>query len=179
MADKKTDDAPKDEADSDSNEPEAKGSKRRRAFILVALALVLCAVGGGAVYVFLNPDLSAGVIDLMPKDDEPEEVEIPKKPEFAKLSEIIADLRAPRGVTSFIRLKVSLQVATREEKSWIKNVEPRIVDAVQLYLRQQTRAAFTGDEGTLKARAELLAVINQAAKPVKIQGIYFKEFLVR
>ena len=179
MADNKTDDAPKDDADSDADEPEAKGSKRRRTFILVALVLVLCAVGGGAVYVYLNPDLLAAVIDLMPEDDEPEEVEIPKKQVFFKLTEIIADLRAPRGTTSFIRLKMSLQVTTREEKTWIKNIEPRIVDAVQLYLRQHTRAAFIGDEGTMKARAELLAVINQAAKPVKIKGIFFKEFLVR
>ena len=179
MADNKADDALKDDADSDAEEPETKGSKRRRTFILVALVLVLCAVGGGAVYVFLNPDLLASVDDLVPADDEPEESEKPQKLFFAKLSEIIADLRAPRGATSFIRLKMSLQVTTREEKSWIKNIEPRIVDAVQLYLRQQTRASFVGDENTLKRRAELLAVIKQAAKPVIIRGIFFKEFLVR
>lgn len=179
MADKKPDDAPKDDADSDADEPQAKGSKRRRTFILVALALGLCAVGGGAVYVFLDPELSARVMDLMPEDDGSEEVEIPEKLEFAKLREIIADLRSPREITSFIRLKMSLQVTTREEKSWIKNIEPRIADAVQLYLRQHTRDEFIGDEGTQRARTELLAIINQAAKPVKIKGIFFREFLVR
>ena len=179
MADNKTDDALEDDADSDADEPQAKGSKRRKVFILVALVLGLCAVGGGATYVFLDPELSARVMDLMPEFDGSEDVEIPEKQVFAKIREIIADLRAPRNITSFIRLKMSLRVMTREEKSWIKNIEPRIVDAVQLYLRQHTRDAFIGDEGTQKARDELLAVINQATKPVKIQGIFFREFLVR
>lgn len=175
MADNKANDAPKDGADSDADEPQAKGSKRRWIFILVALVLVLGA-GGGAAYVFLIP---APPVDGVEAEPEPEEVEIPEKPQFAKLREIIADLRTPRGTSSFIRLKMSLRVTTREEKAWIKNIEPRIADAVQLYLRRHTRDAFIGDEGTMKARDELLAVINQAAKPVKIRGIFFREFLVR
>ncbi len=180
MADKKPDGAPKDDADSDADEPQAKGSKRRWIYILVALVLGLGAGGGGAAYYFLMLAPSADGIEAEAEaEPEPEEVEIPEKLEFAKLREIIADLRSPREITSFIRLKMSLQVTTREEKAWIKNIEPRIADAVQLYLRQHTRDAFIGDEGTQKARTELLAIINQAAKPVKIKGIFFREFLVR
>jgi flagellar FliL protein len=56
---------------------------------------------------------------------------------------------------------------------------PRIVDNFQIYLRELRVDDLRGSGGIYRLREELLARVNAAVAPVKVNDVLFKEMLVQ
>ena len=58
-------------------------------------------------------------------------------------------------------------------------LRPRIIDHFQVYLRELRVEDLRGSAGIYRLREELLARVNAAVKPTKVENVLFREVLVQ
>ena len=166
------------------------GKKKLILFIVLPLLLV---VGAGAGAYF------SGLLDgLLHKGGETEAAAEPEKkskaekkdaaPEhptevqaavFYDLPEILVNLNSPGRKQNFLKIRVSLELESALDVGKIEAVMPRIIDNFQVYLRELRVDDLQGSAGMLRLREELMARVNNAVKPAKVNDVLFKEMLVQ
>ena len=150
----------------------------RRKLLLVAAAVLLLAGGGGAGWL---TGFIPGLLNKPGKADSHAAAE-PKAaaaPVFLDLPDIVANLNAGNRRTSFIKLKVKLELAKPEDQHAIQGAMPRILDLFQTYLREMRPEELRGTAGTYRLREELIARTNIAAHPARVLNVLFTELLVQ
>ena len=103
----------------------------------------------------------------------------PSKTGFYDLPEMIVNLNSTGRRPSFLKIKVSLELANEADISHLDSVSPRIIDNFQVYLRELRIDDLRGSAGIYRLREELLARVATAARPAKIKNVLFKEVLVQ
>ena len=168
------DEEPEDEGDESSDKP---GGKKK--LIIIAVVLLL-AIGGIAAAYFTG--LLQPIIELITGEEATEEEEEKVDKEnavFFPLEELIVNLNTGGRNSTFLKIRVSLELADGEDISRIESVMPRIMDNFQVYLRELRIEDLKGSAGMYRLREELLTRVNAAAAPAKIQDVLFKEILVQ
>lgn len=167
-------------ADTDVNEEEvpegeeeAKGGKKKLIIIIAAAVLLLAAAGGGA-YFFLF----AGEAPPPPTEDGSPPPEEQKPVVFYDLPEMTVNL-ATEGRTTYLKVRIALEVQDRAMIDQIQPFLPRILDAFQIYLRELRPADLEGSAGLYRLKEELLRRINLSVYPARVDGVLFKEILVQ
>ena len=165
------------------------GGGRSKKLLVVVILLVLLLLGGAAAAYFTG--LLQPVIDMVTGGggDHTEEVisesaieEAPGVPQnvgFVDLPEILGNLNAGGGKQSYLKIRVSLEVADQSMLPQIEQMMPRIVDNFQVYLRELRPEDLAGSKGMFRLREELLIRVSAAAKPAKINDVLFKEMLAQ
>lgn len=153
--------------------------KRIVLFVVLPAMLVL---GGGAGVWF------GGLLDFLGSDetvaeaDEDAMEEAPPPPGetvFLELPDLLVNLNTEGRRTSFLKIKVSLEVGKEEDVKHLESVMPRIVDNFHVYLRELRAEDLRGSAGLYRLREELLARVRTIARPVEIRDVLFKEMLVQ
>jgi flagellar FliL protein len=104
----------------------------------------------------------------------------PAKPAvFYNLPEMLVNLNTAGRRTSFLKISVSLELENATDIPRIEAVMPRIVDNFQIYLRELRVEDLRGSAGLYRLREELLARVNNAAQPARVNDVLFKEMLVQ
>ncbi|HXQ51256.1 MAG TPA: flagellar basal body-associated FliL family protein [Stellaceae bacterium] len=134
------------------------------------LLVLLLGVGG---YLYFN----GTVAKLMGHKAEPV-AELPKPLVFFDLPDFLVNLNSGGKKSNFLKLTVSLQIDKPEDQVRLQAVLPRIIDNCQIFLRELRVEDLRGSGGIYRLREELLARIN-AASPVKVADVLFKEMLVQ
>ena len=168
------DEEPEDEGDESSDKP---GGKKK--LIIIAVVLLL-AIGGIAAAYFTG--LLQPIIELITGEEatKEEEEEVDKENAvFFPLEELIVNLNAGGRKSTFLKIRVSLELADGGDISRIETVMPRIMDNFQVYLRELRIEDLKGSAGMYRLREELLTRVNAAAAPAKIRDVLFKEMLVQ
>lgn len=98
---------------------------------------------------------------------------------FVDLPDILVNLKSTNKRARFLKLKVALEVKDARTAEQVKTLTPRIMDSFQLYLRALDADEIQGANGMLTLKEELLARINQAVAPNRINDVLFKEMLVQ
>lgn len=167
------DDKPADGAEGEVKEPRRRALSGKKLVLFVILPLVLLlTIGGGGAYVFLGK-----------KKEEAAKVE--EKAEQAKalvyynLPEILVNLNAAGRRSSFLKMTISLELENAADIPRIQAVMPRIVDNMQAYLRELRAEDLRGSAGLFRLREELLARVNAAAQPARVNDVLFQEVLVQ
>lgn len=160
------------------------GSGRRRGskkLIIGVLLLVLLMVGTAAGLYF-----SGIATTLLGKGEEKTEVKVEAPPPPPKVAvfyddmpDMLVNLNTGSRKSSFLKLHVSLQIESEEDKAKIKLVQARIVDTFQTYLRELRLEDLKGSAGLYRLREELLMRVNAAVAPVKVDDVLFTEMLVQ
>ena len=166
------DEEPEDEDDESSDKP---GGKKK--LIIIAVVLLLAIGGIAAAYFtgFLQP-----IIELITGEEATEEEKVDKENAvFFPLEELIVNLNTGGRNSTFLKIRVSLELADGGDISRIESVMPRIMDNFQVYLRELRIEDLKGSAGMYRLREELLTRVNAAAAPAKIQDVLFKEILVQ
>lgn len=175
--------------EADEIEMDEGGGGRSKKMLVVVILIVLLLLGGAAAAYFTG--LLQPVIDMLSGGDSAptEEVisessieEAPGVPEnvgFVDLPEILVNLNAGGGKQSYLKIRVSLEVADQAMLPQVEEMMPRIVDKFQVYLRELRPEDLSGSEGMFRLREELLIRVSAAAKPAKINDVLFKEMLVQ
>lgn len=180
MADEE--DIPEENEDEDSEEGEEGGKKKKRLsgrtltlFIVLPLIAVI-GIGIGAMK-FLGGGEEKHAEDPMAEDMP--RLQDPTEVVFKSLPEILVNIRTADNRTTFLSLKVSLELNKDQDEAILDAAMPRIEDKFQVYLRELRLEDLTGAAGTQRVKEELLRRVNIAANPVKVNAVLIREMVVQ
>ena len=158
------------------------GGRRRgsKKLIVLVLLAILLMVGTAAGLYF-----SGIASTLLGKGEEKAEVKVeaPPPPKVAvfydDLPDMLVNLNTGSKKSSFLKLHVSFQIESEDDKAKIKLVQARIIDTFQTYLRELRLEDLKGSAGLYRLREELLMRVNAAVAPVKVDDVLFTDLLVQ
>ena len=170
----------------DDLDDEGPGGKKGggKKVILILMLLVFLLLGGAAAAYFTG--LLQPVLDLLlgPGESAADMTELeegalePVGVSFVDLPEMLVNMSAGRR-KSFLKIRVSLELAREEDLAYVESLMPRIIDNFQIYLRELRPEDLQGQDGIHNLREELLNRVNLAARPARIRDVLFKEMLVQ
>ena len=152
----------------------APGGRKKKLFLFGGIGLVVLLAAGGAGYYFLMG--SSAPMQMQGEGTAP--VELQKPVVFYDLPEMTVNL-ATEGRTTYLKVRIALEVENRGMIDQISPFLPRILDAFQIYLRELRPADLEGSAGLFRLKEELLRRINLSVYPAKVEGVLFKEILVQ
>lgn len=170
---------------------EKTGSGRGRFMVLALSGLLLLAGAGGAGAYFLGlfgiASLLAPAQAAQPAagDDAVAAREgaggIPALPSviFVDLPDVLVNLNADARRMRFLKLNLAVEVSSQSVADSVQQLTPRIMDSFQLYLRGLTVEDLSGPGALHRLKQEMLARINLALDPGRIDDVLFKEILVQ
>ena len=148
------------------------------------IVLPILLLGGGGAGVWFS-----GLADsLLGKDKAVEvaaehAVEPKSEPEhgtiYFELPQMLVNLSTSGRRTSFLKIVVSLELTSEEDKENLEMALPRIIDNFQVYLRELRVEDLRGSAGLYRLREELLFRVNAAVSPTRVTDVLFKEMLVQ
>ncbi len=98
---------------------------------------------------------------------------------FFDLPELLVNLNSSGRRTNFLKISISLELPGEADVKQLQMMLPRIIDSFQVYLRELRVSDLQGSAGMYRLREDLLRRVNEAAAPVKINDVLFKEMLIQ
>ena len=164
------------EGGEDDESPSKSGFGLKKLLLFVILPLVVLLGGGiGAAWFF-------GVFDSLFGEAEgvgAERAEGGGPSYFYEMDEILVSMGATGRKSSFLKMRISLELEKKADEVRIKAVLPRIIDNFQVFLRGLRIEELQGSHGLYRVKEELLARVNAAVHPAKVKDVLFKEMLVQ
>ncbi len=184
MADEDDDEDDQDAGggDDEGGEPPEKGGKK----VLIIIGLLFLIVIGGlaaAYFTGLTDPVIEMVIGTNPDAEGGEDGEQSGQSQgravFYDLQELLVNLNTGGRKSSFLKIRVSLELQSEDDRAKLDTIMPRIIDNFQTYLRELRIDDLKGSAGMYRLREELLLRVNAAAAPAKIKDVLFKEMLIQ
>ena len=98
---------------------------------------------------------------------------------FIEIPEMLVNLNTGGSGTSFLKIRINLEIDRESYKSDLGVKMPRILDDFQVYLRELRPDDLTGSAGIFRLKEELLSRINQSVAPTRVKDVLFAEFIVQ
>ena len=190
-----------DDADAVGNDEgdkgQASGGGGKKKLIIIIALVFLVIVGGVAgayfmglldpvIEMIVGPEESGEGLEGGEEGEEGEECEegeegdcVSGRAIFYDLQEILVNLNSGGRKSSFLKIRVSLELASARDKAKMDTIMPRVIDNFQTYLRELRITDLKGSAGMYRLREELLVRVNAAAAPAKIKDVLFKEMLIQ
>ena len=163
---------------------EAKKGGGRKKLLLLALPVLVVAIGAGLWFGgILPPLLGMGPPPASAEGREPG----PRVVAFLDMPEIVTNLNAPGRRAVYVKLRSKLELARPEDGAVVQASMPRLIDLFQTYLREVRPEELRGSAGTQRLREELVARANIAvaqagrgeAQQIRVNDVLFLEILVQ
>lgn len=166
-----------------------------KTIVLIAGGVVVLIIIGVIVMMLLGGDDEPEPVD--PVEEQIEELaqgeaaeqaaeksEADKTPEelqllFIPLDERVYNLKTDGNGSSFLRMRISLEVDRESYRAEIESKIPRILDELNVYLRELRPSDLNGGAGILLLKEELMMRINQAVAPARVKDVLFQDFVVQ
>jgi flagellar FliL protein len=153
-----------------------RGRRRLPLFIGLGVLLVLVASGAGLYFsgiaqILLNKHPEAGKSEAPPPSKE--------AIFYDGIPDMLVNLNTGGRKSNFLKIKVSLQIESKDDIPKLQAVQPRVIDTFQSYLRELRLEDLKGSAGLYRLREELLLRINAAVSPAKVDDVLFQEMLVQ
>ncbi|MCP5366035.1 MAG: flagellar basal body-associated FliL family protein [Hyphomicrobiales bacterium] len=161
----------------------AKGGKKKLILVIVAvLVLVVGGLAGSYFMGFLDPVMA--MLGSPPKSEAGEGATAeagmaPGETVFYDLPELLVNLNTGQRKSTFLKIRVSLELDSNKDIPGIERKLPRIMDNFQVYLRELRVEDLKGSAGIYRLREELLTRVAAAVAPAKVNDVLFKEMLVQ
>lgn len=204
MANKPPKDAPAPEGEEGAAvEGEAPAKKKPPMMIIIAAAAAVVLIGGGVTAFLLlkpKPDAHAEAGHEKPKKKEKKEEKkgghggggeaaapaagapvIKEGPDgvvFYTLPDIVVNMQAADGRSTFLKLKLTFELPDEETADNLTPNLPRLQDMFQTFLRELRPEDLNGSQGSYQLRAELLRRVNLVAAPSKVNAVLIEEMLI-
>jgi len=98
---------------------------------------------------------------------------------FVDLPDVLVNLRSEGSRMRYLKLRVALEVRDAATAGAVRSLMPRVMDSLQLYLRSLSVDDVRGAIGMERLKEEMLARINRAIRPHRVDDVLFKEMLVQ
>ena len=161
----------------------ASGRGGKKLMIIIAVILLLVVGGLAAAYFTGLLDPVIHMIVGGNKYEDGADGAAPDDPGaravFYDLEEILVNLNTGGRKSSFLKIRVALELQRAADLPIIESVMPRIVDNFQVYLRELRIDDLKGSAGMYRLREEMLRRVNVAVAPAQIKDVLFKEMLVQ
>ena len=95
------------------------------------------------------------------------------------MPEIIANLNVGQRRSSFVKMKIKLEIGRAEDVAAITAAMPRLQDMFTTYLRETRPEELRGSAGSYRLQEELIGRANIAVTPLRVVDILFTEMLVQ
>jgi len=150
-----------------------KKSKFTLALIAVGATFFILSVGGGLSYYM-------GWIHAVMGWERPQSTAqlALGKPVFFPLPEIRVDLKTNECRAPFLRTIIHVQLSPNDV-SRLEDNQDLVLDGILTHLRGQERQHLVGKAGSERLRFELVQVIENKLKPIKVHTVLFKELVVQ
>ncbi|MCK5444596.1 MAG: flagellar basal body-associated FliL family protein [Rhodospirillaceae bacterium] len=183
LADEIDDEDADDLEDGEEGEEGEDGPKSGRKRLLIVIAAVLVLLLGGATAAFFLGYLQP-VIDMITGQeetalDEEAQALISGEAVFYDLPEMLVNINTTGRKSTYLKIRVSLELEKAEDIVRVEGVMPRIIDNFQVYLRELRIEDLQGSAGMYRLREELLKRVNVAVSPAQVNDVLFKEMLVQ
>jgi flagellar FliL protein len=202
VANKPPKDAPAPEGEEGAVEGEAPAKKKPPMMIIIAAAAAVVLIGGGVTTFLLlkpKPEASAEKGHEKPKKKEKKEEKgghgeakeggapaagapvIKEGPDgvvFYTLPDIVVNMQAADGRSTFLKLKLTFELPDEETAENLTPNLPRLQDMFQTFLRELRPEDLNGSQGSYQLRAELLRRVNLVAAPSKVNAVLIEEMLI-
>ena len=181
MAERNEEDPPQDQEEGSEEGEEGSGasSAGRKRLIIIIVVAVFLVVGGVAGAYFLGY-LDPLIAKLSGKEFQKGEASVQtRETVFMDLPELLVNLNTGGRRSTFIKMKVTLEVEKKEYVPVIEKLMPRIIDNFQVYLRELRIDDLKGSIGMYRMREEMLLRVNTAAAPAQVVDVLFKEILIQ
>jgi flagellar FliL protein len=167
-----------DEFDDDDElgEGEGEGGGLKKMLLFIGAPVLLLIIVGAVAYLLGAFDSYFGP---SAEELEAEQQQSDSLGYFFELEEMLVSIGRAGRKSSFLKLRISLELAKKEDEQRIKAVMPRIVDNFQVFLRGLRIEELQGSHGLYRVKEELLVRVNAAANPVNVKDVLFKEMLVQ
>jgi flagellar FliL protein len=162
-----------------ATEGEAAPKKKGKKKLLLAIPVLLIAIGAGGWF--------SGVIpSLLGKGAKPAGMDGAKvaaaaaaaPPVYVDMPEIVSNLNVPGKRASYMRLHAKLEIASKADEAAVTAAMPRIQDLFQTYLRDMRPEELRGSEGSYRLREELISRASLAATPARVLDVLFIELII-
>jgi flagellar FliL protein len=205
VAKKPPKDAPAPEGEEGAAEGEAPVKKKPPILIIAIAAGVLVLGGGGAAaFLLMKPKPAA---DAEKGHEKPKKEKKEKKDEkgghgeggkeggapaagapvvkegpdgvvFYTLPDVVVNMQAADGKSTFLKLKLTFELPDEETADTLTENLPRLQDMFQTFLRELRPEDLNGSQGSYQLRAELLRRVNLVAAPSKVNAVLVEEMLI-
>ena len=165
-----------EDVDDDGDQTDKKGGSKK--MIIIIAAILSLVIGGVAAAYFtglLNPLIGGTTEENAEEDTKKALMQVV----FFPLEEIVVNLGSGGRNSSFLKVRVNLELESSADIPKIETVLPRIMDKFQVYLRELRMEDLKGSAGMYRLREELLSRVNSAAAPTKVNDVLFKEMLIQ
>ena len=201
MANKPPKEAPAPEGEEGATEGEAPAKKKPPMMIVIAAAAGVVLIGGGLTTFLLmkpKPAAQGEAGHEKPKKKEKKEEKgghggaeggaaaagapvIKEGPDgvvFYTLPDIVVNMQAADGRSTFLKLKLTFELPDEETAENLTPNLPRLQDMFQTFLRELRPEDLNGSQGSYQLRAELLRRVNLVAAPSKVNAVLIEEMLI-
>lgn len=203
MAKKPPKEAPAPEGEEGAAEGEAQAKKKPPMMIIIAAAAAVVLIGGGVTAFLMlkpKPEAHGEAGHDKPKKKEKKKEEkgghggggeagaptagapvIKEGPDgvvFYTLPDIVVNMQAADGRSTFLKLKLTFELPDEETAEHLTPNLPRLQDMFQTFLRELRPEDLNGSQGSYQLRAELLRRVNLVAAPSKVNAVLIEEMLI-
>lgn len=180
----------------------AKKKPPLKMLIIAGAAAVLVLGGGGAgAFIFLKPKPAAEAGAHGAHGEKP--AKKPKKPKadhgggdgkaeagaptvkegpdgvvFYTLPDILVNMQTADGRPTFLKLKLTFELADHEAVEVLNPNMPRLQDMFQTFLRELRPEDLQGSQGSYQLRMEILRRVNLVVAPTKVNAVLIEEMLI-
>jgi flagellar protein FliL len=98
---------------------------------------------------------------------------------FVRLDEQMYNLNTGGQGTSFLKAIIVLEIDRESFRADIEAKMPRILDEINVYMRELRPDDLDGAAGIFRLKEELLMRINQAVAPTRVKDVLLQQFLVQ
>ena len=181
MADDDDLDDVEDDLDDDGDGPSGKSGGKKKIIIFAAVGVIILLVGSAAAYFtgMLEPLLGGGEEEVAAEEGGEQQIIDSGDAVFYDLEDLMVNLNTTGRKSTFLKIRISLELPTADDIPKIEAVMPRIVDNFQVYLRELRIEDLKGSAGMYRLREELLTRVSAAAAPARVNDVLFKEMLVQ
>lgn len=153
--------------------------EKKKLILFGAIGLVVLIGAGAGVY--FSGLLGGGKNAAQHAGTEDAEAEVvpPEAAHYLDLDEMVITLGGVGRKSSFLKMRLSLELASPEDEVRLKAIMPRIIDNFQVFLRELRIEELQGSQGLYRVKEELLARVNAATHPTKVRDVLFREMLVQ
>lgn len=97
---------------------------------------------------------------------------------YFTLPDTLANIQTTDGKSTYLKLKLTFEVADQETVDLLNESLPRIDDVLQGFLRELRPEDVTGSQGSYQLRLEILRRVNLVLAPHKINAVLIEEMLI-
>lgn len=97
---------------------------------------------------------------------------------FYTLPDVIVNMQTADGRPSFLKLKLTLELADHDSVDVLNPNLPRLQDMFQVFLRELRPEDLAGSQGGFQLRTEILRRVNLVISPSRANAVLIEEMLV-